>query len=289
MNNDDGLGKKIKISLVLNTGFAVLEFGVGIFAGSLALMSDAAHNLTDSFSLLVSFFGQKLSNKKATEEHTFGYGKAGILAAFFNSLILVALAVYIFVSAINRANEHVAISGGLVMVVAIVGVFINGVIAAIFYKHQNILNIKTAYVNMLFDTLTSVGALIAGALIYFFGWEWADTVASALIGLSLFYNGLKLVNQVTHVLLEGVPEGLDTKKVRENIAAVAGIHTVDDLHIWSIGNQKAALNCRLIVETKDFDQNLKAIAAVKEMLTAKYKFNHITIELGVSPLMPHEH
>ena len=289
MNNGESLDKKIKISLVLNTGFAALEFAVGVFAGSLALMSDAAHNLTDSFSLLVAFFGQKFARKKANDEHTFGYGKASILAALLNSFILVALAVYICITAIDRLNEKVVIQGGVVMAVAIVGIFINGTIAWIFHKHKDDLNIKTAYVNMLYDTLTSVGALLAGALIYFFNWQWADVAASVLIGLSLLYNGIKLIDQVAHVLLEGVPDGLDTKAVRADIAAMAGVNMVDDLHIWSIGSQKAALNCRLIVENKDFDQNLKILDAVKIMLKEKYKFNHVSIELGLSPLGPHEH
>lgn len=283
------LEKKIKLSLGLNTAFAVFEFIVGVFAGSLALVSDSAHNLTDSFSLLISFFGQKFARKKATQQHTFGYGKATILAALANSLVLVLLAVYICYSAVSRLNENIHIQGGLVMVVAIAGIIVNGAIAKIFYNERQDLNIKAAYVNMLYDTITSAGAFLAGLLIYFFAWEWADTAVSIIIGFALLYNGIKLINQATHVLLEGVPENLDVAAVKNDIAAVAGVKMVDDLHVWSIGSQKSALNCRLILAGKDFDNNLQIVVAVKQMLAEKYGFNHATIELATEPLGPHEH
>ena len=283
------LEKKIKLSLGLNTAFAAFEFIMGIFSGSLALLSDSAHNLTDSFSLLVSFFGQKFAQKKATKEHTFGYGKASILTALINSIILVSLAVYIWFSAYRRISEPTHIQGGLVMIVAIAGIFVNGAIARIFYKDRQDLNIKSAYVNMLYDTITSAGALLAGALIYFFAWEWADTAVSIVIGIALLYNGVKLINQATHVLLEGVPENLNVDEVRTSITAIPGVQMVDDLHIWSIGSQKSALNCRLIPTGKDFDVNLQMVGAVKQMLAEKYGFNHATIELALKPLGPHEH
>lgn len=283
------LEKKIKVSFGLNTAFAVFEFIVGVFSGSLALMSDSAHNLTDSFSLLISFFGQKFARKKATHEHTFGYGKATILAALANSLVLVLLAIYICFTAISRINEQIHIQGGLVMIVAVAGIVVNGTIAKIFYKERQDLNIRAAYVNMLYDTITSAGALLAGALIYFFAWEWADTAVSIAIGFALLYNGIKLINQAIHVLLEGVPENLDVAAVKSSITSMTGVKMVDDLHIWSIGSQKSALNCRLIPAGKDFNTNLQMVAAIKQMLAEKYGFNHATIELALEPLGPHEH
>ena len=283
------LEKKIKLSLGLNSAFAIFEFIVGIFSGSLALLSDAAHNLTDSFSLLISFFGQKFAQKKPTQEHTFGYGKASILTALINSIILVSLGIYIWYSAINRLHEQVHIQGGLVIIVAIFGILVNGAIAKIFYNDRGDLNIKSAYVNMLYDTITSAGALVAGALIYFFAWEWADTAVSIIIGCALFYNGAKLINQATHVLLEGVPENLDVKKVKNDITSVPGVLQVDDLHIWSIGSQKSALNCRLIPTQKDFNTNIALVAAIKKMLSQKHGFNHVTIELALEPAPAHEH
>jgi cobalt-zinc-cadmium efflux system protein len=283
------LEKKIKLSLGLNTAFAVFEFFVGIFAGSLALVSDSAHNLTDSFSLLISFFGQKFAQKKATEEHTFGYGKASILTALINSIILVSLAAYIWFSAYTRLTEHTHVQGGLVIIVAIFGIIVNGTIAKIFYDDRQNLNIKSSYINMLYDTFTSGGALLAGVLIYFFAWEWTDTAVSIAIGFALLYNGAKLINQAVHVLLEGVPENLKTVEVKNSITAVAGVQMVDDLHIWSIGSQKSALNCRLIPAQKDFNTNIQMVAAIKKMLAEKYGFNHVTIELALEPLPPHEH
>lgn len=283
------LEKKIKLSLGLNTAFAIFEFFVGIFSGSLALLSDSAHNLTDSFSLLISFFGQRFAQKKPTDEHTFGYGKASILTALINSIILVSLAVYIWYSAYSRINEPAHIQGGLVIIVAIAGIFVNGAIARIFYKDRQDLNIKSAYVNMLYDTITSAGALLAGLLIYFFGWEWTDTAVSIAIGFALLYNGIKLINQAIHVLLEGVPENLNVAEVKNSITAVTGVQTIDDLHIWSIGSQKSALNCRLIPAQKDFNANIQMVGAIKKMLSEKYGFNHVTIELALEPLPPHEH
>lgn len=280
------LDNKLKLGLVLNTGFTLLEFAAGILSGSLALTSDAGHNLTDSLSLLIAFFAQKIAKRGANPDHSYGYGRATILAALLNGLILVLLAGYIFYEAFRRVTNPEPVAGGLIMVVAFVGILINGSIALLFRKNTNDLNMRGAYINMFYDMLASVGALLAGFLIIITKQTIFDSLISILIGVLLLKSSWGVIRSAMHVLLEGVPEGLDGEKVRETILNTSQIKNVDDLHIWAISPHYAALSCHVVIENCDLEESTKIIKQVKEELHHKFNIEHATIEAELTECPP---
>jgi len=219
------LDNKLKLGFVLNSGFTIFEFFIGIVSGSLALVSDAAHNLTDSLSLLVSYLATKVAKKQANQDKTYGYGRATVLAAVINSLILLGLAIYIFTEAYKRFQDPQPVQGGLVMVVAFVGILINGSIAYLFFKSRGDLNIRSAFLNM---ALASVGALLAGLFIILTGNTLADPIISVIIGFILLYSGWSVIKTALHLLFEGVPEGTDIPAIQRAVLAVPGVKGMDE-------------------------------------------------------------
>lgn len=272
------LDNRLKLGLVLNTGFTVFEFAIGIVSGSLALVSDAAHNLTDSMSLLVSFFATKIAKREANINKTYGYGRATVLAALINALILLGLAVYIFIEAFKRFQDPQPVEGGLVMIVAFVGILINGSIAYLFFKSRGDLNIRSAFLNMAMDALASVGALVAGLIIVLTGKTFVDPFIAIIIGFMLLYSGWSVVKDALHVLLEGVPEGVDVQKIKQAICQAPGVTGLDDLHVWALSTTTAALSCHLVIKNCTFQESLIVKEKVKEMLSEKFHMEHATIE-----------
>ncbi len=282
----DKLNKKLKIGLVLNLAFTIFEFIVGFFSGSLALISDAGHNLTDSLSLFISYLGNKIAKRDANEEHTYGYGRATILSALINSLLLLGLAIFIFYEAYRRLNNPEPVNGVFVAGVALVGVVMNFSVAFLF-KNEKDLNIQGAYMNMLFDGLASIGAFIAGILIVITGKTIFDSLISIVIGLLLIKGGWGLVRKTIHILLEGVPEGIDTNKVKESILKNDPlIKDVDDLHIWAISSHSSSLSCHLIIEECDLDKSMQIVENVKKMLKETFDIEHTTIETELIECLP---
>lgn len=280
------LGNKLKLGLFLNTGFTIFEFTVGIFSGSLALTSDAGHNLTDSLSLLIAFFAQKIASREVNLNHSYGYGRATILAALLNGLILVLLAFYIFYEAWRRIMQTEPVQGDIVMAVAFVGILINGSIALLFRKNTGDLNIRGAYINMFYDTLASVGALLAGFLIIVTKLSVFDSLISILIGTLLLRSSWSVVREAMHVLLEGVPEGTDLAKVKTAILNVPKIKNVDDLHIWAISSHLAALSCHIVIEDCDLEESTRIVKSVKEGLRNTFNIEHATIETELTECPP---
>lgn len=275
---------KLKFGIALNTLFTIAQFAVGIVSGSLAVISDAGHNLTDSLSLIISFLAQRMSRKKSDAKKTFGYGRATIISALINSVILITLAGYIFYEAYHRVIEPQAVSGGLIAIISLVGIAINGGIALMFRNSTKDLNMRSAFLSMAFDTLASVGALIAGIVIYFTHFYVIDAIISVIIGLMLLFSGWGVLRDALHVLFEGTPEGIDIETVKESIHTLfPQITNVEDLHIWSISSSKIALSCHISVKDGDIHQSLVMVKEVKKMLHDKFEIEHATIEIEPEP------
>lgn len=273
------LEKKFRLGLELNTGFMVFELIVGLVVNSLALIADAIHNLTDSMTLLISWLANKVARKPADAGHTFGHGRAVILAALVNCLILVGAAVFIFIEAYHRliTPEHVK-SGGVVAIVAGVGIIINGVIAWLFANNRNDLNAKSAYVNMLFDTIFSVAAVVAGVMITVTGKLWIDPLISMMICFGLLYATVTIVVDASNILLEGVPRDIDLANLRSEITALEEVKEIKDLKVWAINTNEYALSCHFIPEHHIFKDLTETTAKIKEQLKA-HGIREITIEI----------
>ena len=275
------------LGLILNSTFTVFEFIMGILTGSLALIADATHNLTDSLTLVISYVAQRIGKKLPNKAKTYGYGRATIVAALLNAGILVAVAAFIAYESIQRFSEPHEVSGGVVAGVASVGILINGYIAWKFSKRKNDLNARSAYTNMFYDTLSSVGALIAGLVMLVTGWSGLDAVIGLLIAGMLLFATFKIIAEALHVLLEGVPPGTDLVAIQNELCKVRQVKDVDDLHVWAISSEYIALSCHLIIKDDDLKDSRHIVEEAKKMLTEQFSIGHSTIEIELEDCLEH--
>ncbi len=275
------------LGLVLNSTFTVFEFAVGIFTGSLALLADATHNLTDTLTLVISYIAQRIGKRLPTKAKTYGYGRATIVAALLNAGILVAVAGFIAFEAIKRLQEPHEVAGGAVALVAFVGICINGYIAWRFSKRKHDLNARSAYTNMLYDTLSSVGAMVAGLVMLVTGWSALDSIVGLGIAVMLLFATFKIIGEAIHVLLEGVPRDVDVDAIEKRLRAIEHVKGVDDMHIWGISSDYNALSCHLIIDEKDIARSRKTVEAAKAMLRDDFGIGHSTIEIELEDKVDH--
>lgn len=280
------LDNKLKLGFLINTTFTIFEFIIGILSGSLALISDSGHNLTDSLSIIISLFANKISRRLANPEHSYGYGRATILAALFNTFILVDLALYIFYEAYNRILSPHPVTGTTIILVSIIGIFANGAIAWILSKEKKDLNIRSVFANIFSDVIALTATLIAGILLYITKQPIIDSLIAIMIGLMLLYAALKVTRDAIHILLEGIPERIDIKKVKELIEKTHKVKGVDDMHIWAISSHYAALSCHIVIEDCDVEESTRIIKEIKDKLKQEFHIEHATIETELTECPP---
>ncbi len=256
----------------------IFELIVGIAIGSLALISDAAHNLSDSLSLVIAWLGNRISKKPADSKRTFGYGRAGILTALVNSSILIGIALFIIAEAYQRFMHPEPVAGGVIAIVAGVGIIVNGAVALLFLKDRHDLNVKAAFLNMAFDAFVSFGAVIAGILIVFTKQYWIDPLVGLMIALALIYAAVGIVKEATRILLEGVPKGLKIDEIRQSIVDTSGVSGVDDLHVWALSSNEVALSCHIVPEKHTLKEIEELNKQLKKELKEKFGISHATIE-----------
>lgn len=283
-NNDSS----IKFGLILNTGFTIVEFVFGILTGSLALIADAAHNLTDTFTLSVSFVANRLARRRANESKTFGYGRATILAALLNASVMLAVAAFIVIEAIQRLGSPHPVEGGVVAAVASVGILVNGSIAIVLSKNRKDLNMRSAFVDMAFDALSSLGAVIAGLVIWLTGITWVDSAIGLIIAALLVYNTLKILREAVQILLEGTPKDLDIAAITQTITDTNKVLSVDDMHVWAIRSGYNALSCHIAIDETELKDSRNIVEAVKAKLRKDYDIQHVTIEVEFEESAAHQ-
>lgn len=284
-NNNDG---SIKFGLVLNTAFTIVEFVFGILTGSLALIADAAHNLTDTFTLTVSFVANRLARREANDSKTFGYGRATILAALLNASVMLAVAAFIVFEAIQRLGHPQSVEGGVVAMVAAVGILVNGSIAYVLSKNRKDLNMRSAFVDMAFDALSSLGAVIAGLIILFTGITWIDSAIGLVIAALLLYNTFKILSEAVQILLEGTPKDLDITAITKAITDTDKVLSVDDMHVWAIRSGYNSLSCHIAIDEVELKNSRKIVERVKAKLLNDYDIHHATIEVELENCTTHD-
>lgn len=278
---------KIKLSLFLTLSFVVLELIAGLRSHSLALLSDAGHNFTDALALGLSWFAIWIARKPAHEGKTYGYHRVGILTALFNALTLLAIALFIFVEAFRLFQHPQPVEGSLMIWVALIAVFMNTVIA--FWLRGEIahsVNMRSAFIHMIGDALSACGVVIAGIVIHFTHWLYADPLISVVIGLFIVYSSWGIVKETLNVLLEGTPAGLDSKAMALAMQGVPGVLGVHDLHVWTIGDGVNALSCHIALAEDELKQGRKIVESVKHLLAHEYSIHHSTIETECSGCEP---
>jgi cobalt-zinc-cadmium efflux system protein len=270
--------RALAITFVLTAAFTVAEVVGGLITGSLALLADAGHMLSDALSLGVALFAVWLAGRPSTPNRSFGYKRAEILAALFNGATLVAIAVWIFIEAYHRFLEPPEILGGWMLVVATVGLVVNVAGAAILSRSGGeSLNLQGALRHVVADILGSVGAIAAALVILTTGWYYADPIISALIGLLVLGSSWKLLRDSTNVLLEGTPRGIDADEVGRSMAASEGVQEVHDLHIWTITSGFPALAAHILVGR---DENCHTRRRdLEELLAREYGIEHTTLQV----------
>ena len=274
-----GTGDVLRWSLGATLVFVAVEVFAGLRANSLALLSDAGHNFTDALALLLAWFAVYLQSKPADEIKTFGYHRAGVLAAFVNAVTLVALSLWILYESVARLRHPGVVQGTPMMVVAALGVALNGgIMLALRSAGKDDLNVRSAFVHMLGDALGSVAIIAGGAAIRFTGWVRVDPALSILIALLIVWTARDIVRESLNVLLEGSPRGIELRDVMASMRAVAGVLDVHDLHIWSLGSSAHALSCHVLIEDVPPSASDIILRRLNGVLEEKFRIAHTTVQ-----------
>ena len=270
-------GWAFAIGSSLNAAFVAAELIFGYAANSLALISDAIHNLSDVVALLLAWAAAWLSQKRPTQQHTYGYRRASILAALFNAGLLLVAVGGIVVEAINRLQEPAPVAGWTVVVVAALGVAINGCTALMFMRgRHDDLNVRGAYLHMAADAGVSLGVVVAALVIMVTGWLWLDPAISLAIAAVVFASGWSLARDSVNLALDGVPRGIELAKVRDYLGTLDGVSEVHDLHIWAMSTSEAALTAHLVRPGGTDDQFLQRVC---EELSRRFNIHQATLQI----------
>ncbi len=269
----------LKLSLVITVLFVVVEAVAGIRAHSLALLSDAGHNLTDALALLLAWFGFYFQSKPPDEVKTYGYHRSGVLAAFVNALTLVALSAWIFYESYHRLRSPEPVHESVMFWVAGLGLVVNGgIMWGLRVASRNDLNVRSAFVHMMGDAIGSAG-IIAGALVIRnTGWQQVDPLLSIGIATLIIWTAWDIIKESLNILLEGLPRGLTLKSVTGAMLGVEGVIDVHDLHIWSLGSSTHALSCHVLIDDVPPSESECVLRRVNEMLAGHFHIHHTTIQ-----------
>jgi cobalt-zinc-cadmium efflux system protein len=286
----ESFGWAFAIGASLNTGFVIAELIFGYAANSLALISDAVHNLSDVIALLLAWAAAWLAQKQPTQRHTYGYRRASILAALFNAGLLLVAVGGIVVEAVNRFYSPAPVSGWTIVVVAALGVAINGFTALLFMRGRHgDLNIRGAYLHMVADAGVSLGVVVAALIIMVTGWLWLDPAISLVIAVVVFWSGWGLARDSVNLALDGVPRGIELVEVRDYLAGLEGVAEVHDLHVWAMSTNETALTAHLVRPGGTDDAFLHRVC---EELSHRFNIHHPTLQIeagaGVCKLAPAE-
>ncbi|MBB3059339.1 cation diffusion facilitator family transporter [Microbulbifer rhizosphaerae] len=262
--------------LVITFAFAMVEAVGGWLSGSLALLGDAGHMATDSLALALGAVAALLAQRPADRELSFGWGRAEVLAAIVNAVFMLLIIAGITYAAINRLRDPQPVQGGTVMVIAAIGLLVNVLVAWTLHRGEQTLNIRGALLHVMGDLLGSVAALAAGAVIYFTGWTPIDPLLSLLICILILISSLRLLRDAVDVLMERVPRELSLPVVGETMAAVEGVRSVHDLHIWRLDSSTISLSAHIVVD--DLQAWPGVLERLREALIKRFAIEHITLQ-----------
>ncbi|MGD8403649.1 MAG: cation diffusion facilitator family transporter [Anaerolineales bacterium] len=279
--------RQLALSLIITLVFVFIEIAAGIFSNSLALLTDAAHNFTDVLALALSWWALRLTSQPATQEKTYGYHRAGILAALANSTTLVVIALGIFYEAYRRFTNPPEVQADVLIGVGVVAVIINVVTALLVRRGaEHDLNIRSAFLHLMGDVLSTVGAVIAGVIIRFTDWNWLDPLVSVLIGILILWSAWTIVRESLDILMESTPTDINVDAMIQDIISVDGVHGVHDLHVWSITRSLRTLSAHLVTDNMDISEGATIQTRVNEVLFHRYNVNHATLQLECDECMP---
>jgi len=274
-----GTGRVLRISLLVTMLYIILLVVAGIRAHSLALLSEAGHNLSDFLALLLSLTAVYLQGRPPSSTKTYGYHRAGVLAALVNSLSLVLVAFFIFYEAFKRLQSPEHVKAGMMIGVAAAGVVMNGVIALLLWRSGRDVNIRSAFLHEIGDTLSTAAVIAGGWAILWTGQYWIDSALSIGIGALILWSSFGIMRETLNILLEGTPRGMEVAAVEATMRAVAGVNDVHDLHVWSIGSESHALSAHVKIADMATSESDSILREINEKLGHEFGIRHTTIQL----------
>lgn len=268
----------LRISLIATLVYVGVTLIAGLRAHSLALLSEAGHNVSDFLALLLSFAAVYFQTRPADDQRTFGYQRAGVLAAFLNAATLVVISIWIGIEAIHRISAPVPVQPRIMMIVAAAGMLMNGVIAGMLWGVARDVNLRSAFLHMAGDALSTAAVIVGGAAILFTGQNWIDPVLSLIIAALILGSSAGIVRETLNILLEGTPRGVNLTEIRREMEAAAGVLNVHDLHIWNIGSQSRALACHVTIDDIPPSESTVILDQIKHILKDHFDICHSTIQ-----------
>jgi cobalt-zinc-cadmium efflux system protein len=269
------------VSLAATFCYVMATFYFGLRAHSLALISEAGHNISDMLAIALSFVAVYFQRRPATDQKTFGYQRAGVLAAFVNALTLIVLAAWIGLSAVHRLYAPVAVQPKMMMAVAAAGVLMNGAIAGLLWKFSGDVNIRSVFLHMLGDTLSTAAVIAGGAGILATGATWLDPVLSLVIAGMIVWSSVTIVRETLNILLEGTPSAVELAEVRTALSTVPGVLDVHDLHVWSLGSASHALASHVTIPEMPLSECSGILDAINCALRDRFHITHTTIQFEI--------
>ena len=279
-HSDNVSRQKLGLTILLNLGITIAQFIGGILSGSVALLSDAAHNFSDVISLIVTFTANRLAKKRATSDKTFGYKRAEIIAAFINAISLVLLSIWLIIESVQRLLTPEAVNEITVIYLSLVAIAGNGLSVYLLYRQTDKnLNIKSAYVHLLSDLMASVVVLIGGISIYFYGWYWIDPLLGVIISIYLIYLGYDLLKESIRILMLNTPVEIDLSEVVAAVHDIQPVRKLHHIHIWKLNDTEIHLEAHLDLSEnltlKEFEQ---VQLQIEQLLHEKFEINHVTLQ-----------
>ena len=268
----------LKAAIVVTVAFVTIEFAAGLYAHSLALISDAAHNLTDIPAFVLSWLALYFQTKQPTEQKTFGYHRAGVLAAFVNALALAAIAFFICKEAFERFFTPVPVATNVMIWISLVGLAVNSGVAWALHRGRSDVNIRTVFLHNLGDAGANVGVIVAALLIARTGRYVIDPLISIAIAVLILWSSFGVLKESMNVLLEGLPKGMRLDEVVRALLAVPGVREIHDVHIWSLSSHLHALSCHVKIDDMPTSENEKILHQLNQLLAREFGITHVTIQ-----------
>src|SRR5215472_6901312 len=270
--------KALRYSLLATFAYVLVTLFAGLRAHSLALLSESGHNVTDLLALLLSWAAVFIQTRPRSATKTYGYHRAGVLAAFVNALTLVVIAFYIFYEAVGRLNHPVQVQPKIMIWVAVVGVLMNGTISWVLFRASHDVNIRSAFIHQLGDTLSTAAVIAGGLAILLTGSHWVDPALSIGIACLILWSSLGIIRETLNILLEGAPAGISVEQIVVDLSGIGGVEDVHDVHVWSLGSDNHALSCHVRIADMPLSESEEILRRVTELLASRFHIHHTTIQ-----------
>ncbi|MEE3165166.1 MAG: cation diffusion facilitator family transporter [Pseudomonadota bacterium] len=278
-HHEHGNDKNLIVAISINLFLTFAQFFGGLISGSLALIADAIHNLSDAVSLGIAIFARAIGRKTADEFRTFGYKRAEVIAALINLTLMLIISLYLIYEAIWRFIEPQIISGWIVIIIAGIALIVDLYTSVITYRlSENNMNMKAAFLHNLSDALASIGVVIAGSLILLYEWFWVDSLITMIIAGYILLQTFKMFPNSVNFLMDATPNNISIEDVKTSMSLIEGVEDVHHIHVWNLDEQRVALEAHVVTGAESLKDNATIKETIKKSLQEKYDINHSTLE-----------